>query len=60
MPLSEGVVKLHAVCMNCHNEAAFSKRIGSETAVEVRFGGRGRAARRSKRSGFAHTAIAPR
>eukprot|EP00698_Gefionella_okellyi_P022423 TRINITY_DN7430_c0_g1_i2.p1 TRINITY_DN7430_c0_g1~~TRINITY_DN7430_c0_g1_i2.p1 ORF type:complete len:150 (+),score=31.34 TRINITY_DN7430_c0_g1_i2:263-712(+) len=35
IPLAEAVTKLTAVCINCHQPAAFSKRIGSETAVEV-------------------------
>eukprot|EP01147_Barroeca_monosierra_P007453 gene7453-531_t len=35
IPLSESVIKLSAVCMLCHREAAFSKRIGSETEIEV-------------------------
>jgi thymidine kinase len=35
VPLSESVIKLKAVCMNCFQDAAFSKRIGSETQVEV-------------------------
>ena len=35
IPLAEQVTKLTAVCMLCGAEAAFSKRIGSETEVEV-------------------------
>lgn len=35
VPLAEQVQKLNAVCMLCHREASFTKRIGSETAVEV-------------------------
>ncbi|AOP31783.1 thymidine kinase [Volepox virus] len=35
IPLSEMVVKLTAVCMKCFKEASFSKRLGSETAIEV-------------------------
>ncbi|EGD75750.1 thymidine kinase [Salpingoeca rosetta] len=35
IPLAESVIKLSAVCMLCHREAAFSKRIGSETEIEV-------------------------
>ena len=35
IPLAENVIKLNAVCMLCHREASFTKRIGSETAVEV-------------------------
>ncbi|XP_046554538.1 thymidine kinase, cytosolic-like [Haliotis rubra] len=33
VPLAEHVVKLSAVCMNCYNEASFSKRKGNETEV---------------------------
>lgn len=35
VPLAETVVKLNAVCMMCHRDASFTRRIGSETAVEV-------------------------
>ena len=35
IPLAEMVSKLNAVCMLCHKDASFTKRIGSETAVEV-------------------------
>lgn len=35
VPLSESVVKLSAVCMVCFADAAFSKRLGSETAEKV-------------------------
>eukprot|EP00049_Salpingoeca_infusionum_P022461 m.6893 g.6893 ORF g.6893 m.6893 type:complete len:235 (-) comp5203_c0_seq1:2360-3064(-) len=35
VPRSESVIKLTAVCMMCHTEAAFSKRLGTETEVEV-------------------------
>ncbi|XP_054281708.1 thymidine kinase, cytosolic-like isoform X3 [Macrosteles quadrilineatus] len=35
VPLAENVVKLTAVCMSCFNDAAFTKRIGSETQVEI-------------------------
>lgn len=35
IPLAEQVLKLNAVCMVCHRDASFTKRIGSETAVEV-------------------------
>lgn len=35
VPLAEHVIKLTAVCMNCYKEAAYTKRKGSETAVEV-------------------------
>ncbi|XP_005098053.1 thymidine kinase, cytosolic [Aplysia californica] len=35
VPLAENVMKLTAVCMNCYNDASFTKRKGSETEVEV-------------------------
>ncbi|CAN0223101.1 thymidine kinase, cytosolic [Lethenteron reissneri] len=35
VPLAESVVKLSAVCMRCYKEAAYTKRLGSETQVEV-------------------------
>ncbi|XP_068606871.1 thymidine kinase, cytosolic [Brachionichthys hirsutus] len=35
VPLAESVVKLHAVCMQCYKEAAYTKRIGTEQEVEV-------------------------
>jgi thymidine kinase len=35
IPMSESVVKLLAVCMMCHGEAAFTLRLGTETQVEV-------------------------
>ncbi|KAH9519778.1 Thymidine kinase, cytosolic [Bulinus truncatus] len=35
VPLAEHVLKLTAVCMNCYNEASFTKRKGLETEVEV-------------------------
>nr|XP_039267782.1 thymidine kinase, cytosolic-like [Styela clava] len=35
IPLAESVVKLNAVCMMCYGEAAFTKRIGCETQVEI-------------------------
>ncbi|XP_022644262.1 thymidine kinase, cytosolic-like [Varroa jacobsoni] len=35
VPLSESVIKLQAVCMMCYNGAAFTKRIGNETELEV-------------------------
>jgi len=35
IPLSEDVSKLHAVCMVCFQDAAFSKRISNEDGVEV-------------------------
>jgi len=30
VPMAESVVKLKAVCMICYNDAAFTRRIGSE------------------------------
>ncbi|XP_036391492.1 thymidine kinase, cytosolic [Megalops cyprinoides] len=35
VPLAESVVKLNAVCMQCYKEAAYTKRLGEETEVEV-------------------------
>jgi len=35
VPLAENIVKLNAVCMLCFQEGSFTKRKGSETAVEV-------------------------
>ena len=35
VPLSETVMKLNAVCVNCGQDASFSKRIGNETQLEV-------------------------
>jgi len=35
VPIAESIVKLNAVCMMCFQEASFTKRKGSETAVEV-------------------------
>lgn len=35
VPLAESVVKLHAVCMQCYKEAAYTKRIGAEKELEV-------------------------
>lgn len=35
IPLSETVQKLSAVCMNCRSDAAFSRRLGTETKVEI-------------------------
>ncbi|MBN3307606.1 KITH protein, partial [Amia calva] len=35
VPLAESVVKLHAVCMECYREAAYTKRLGAEKEVEV-------------------------
>ncbi|KAH3756762.1 thymidine kinase [Pelomyxa schiedti] len=35
VPLAESVTKLTAVCMCCYKDAAFSRRLGSETEIEV-------------------------
>ena len=35
VPLAESVTKLSAICMLCHKDAAFSKRLGAEKEVEV-------------------------
>ncbi|XP_076001614.1 thymidine kinase, cytosolic [Genypterus blacodes] len=35
VPLAESVVKLNSVCMECYREAAYTKRLGAETEVEV-------------------------
>jgi len=35
IPLAEMVTKLTAVCMVCYKDASFSRRIGTETQVEV-------------------------
>ena len=35
VPLAESVVKLKAVCMVCYGDAAFTKRLGDETEIEV-------------------------
>jgi len=35
IPFSEQVTKLNAVCMMCYKDAPFSRRIGSETQVEL-------------------------
>jgi len=35
VPLAENVCKLNAVCMVCFKDAAFTKRLGSETQVEL-------------------------
>jgi len=35
VPIAESIVKLNAVCMMCFQEASFTKRKGSETALEV-------------------------
>ncbi|KAA8595173.1 hypothetical protein FQN60_012308 [Etheostoma spectabile] len=43
VPLAESVVKLHAVCMQCYKEAAYTKRIGAEKEAVCRkcYGGLG-------------------
>lgn len=35
VPLSESIIKLNAICMVCHNTAAFTKRISNEEKVEI-------------------------
>jgi len=35
IPMAESVTKLQAVCMICFRDAAFSRRLGDETAIEV-------------------------
>merc|ERR1712226_1194541 len=35
LPLAESVVKLTAVCTLCYESASFTKRVGSETELEV-------------------------
>eukprot|EP00697_Spironema_sp_BW2_P011544 gnl/Spiro4/27264_TR13563_c0_g1_i1.p1 gnl/Spiro4/27264_TR13563_c0_g1~~gnl/Spiro4/27264_TR13563_c0_g1_i1.p1 ORF type:complete len:184 (+),score=39.21 gnl/Spiro4/27264_TR13563_c0_g1_i1:53-604(+) len=35
VPLAEEVIKLRAICHFCFREAAFSKRIGQETEIEL-------------------------
>lgn len=35
LPLSETVIKLNAVCIECRGDASFSKRIGNEIQLEV-------------------------
>ncbi|NWQ82190.1 KITH protein, partial [Columbina picui] len=35
VPLAESVVKLNAVCMECYQEASYTKRLGAEREVEV-------------------------
>lgn len=34
VPLAESVIKLKAVCMVCFSDAAFTKRLGTETEVQ--------------------------
>lgn len=33
VPLAESVVKLNAVCMECYQEASYTKRLGAEREV---------------------------
>jgi hypothetical protein len=47
IPLSDEVTKLNAVCMMCYQDAPFSRRIGSEMAVEV-IGGADKVRRKKK------------
>ena len=35
VPLAENVIKLNAICANCSKEAAFTRRKGSETEIEI-------------------------
>lgn len=35
VPMAEDVIKLSAVCMQCHRPASFTKRTVNDTAVEV-------------------------
>lgn len=35
VPLAEQITKLTAVCVNCHADASFTKRLGTETEIEV-------------------------
>jgi len=35
VPLAESVIKLNAVCMLCYKNAAFTRRLGTETDIEV-------------------------
>mmetsp|Transcript_28300 Transcript_28300/g.43856 ORF Transcript_28300/g.43856 Transcript_28300/m.43856 type:complete len:218 (-) Transcript_28300:116-769(-) len=35
IPIAESVVKLNAVCMLCHRTASFTRRLGTETKVEL-------------------------
>lgn len=35
IPLAETVIKLSAVCTRCRKDAAFTRRLGTETTVEV-------------------------
>jgi thymidine kinase len=35
IPLAENVVKLSAVCLMCHSNGSFTRRLGTETQVEL-------------------------
>lgn len=35
VPLAESVTKLNAVCMICFKDAAFTKRLGNQTQIEL-------------------------
>jgi len=35
IPMAESVTKLNAVCMVCYKDAAFTKRLGTETQVQL-------------------------
>jgi thymidine kinase len=35
VPLAESVIKLNSICVNCTKEAAFTKRKGLETKIEI-------------------------
>ena len=36
IPLAESVIKLTAVCSDCHSSASFTRRLTAETDVQVR------------------------
>lgn len=36
IPLAERVIKLTAVCSDCHSSASFTRRLTAETDVQVR------------------------
>ena len=35
IPLAENVIKLTAVCTQCHRDASYTKRLSSETELQV-------------------------
>ncbi len=35
IPLAENVIKLTAVCSDCHKSASFTKRLSAETDIQV-------------------------